>query len=172
MARPAYRAPVPLTGKHRLEDFSCRSLEQTTWLRDHARPAMASGTARTTVVTLPDEATVVAYYAWCMARISVSDAPTRLRKGAGGYPQPVALLARLGVDQRHEGHGLGAALLADVVLRLLAVADQIGCRGLLIHCENDRARSFYEHLVPQLEPSPTDALHLVLLVKDARRSLR
>jgi GNAT superfamily N-acetyltransferase len=172
MGRPGYRAPVPLAATHRLNTFSCRSLEQTTWLRDHARPAMVSGTARTTVVTSRDETTVVAYYAWCMSRVSSADAPARHRKGAGGYPQPVALLARLGVDQRHEGHGLGAALLADVVLRLLAVADQIGCRGLLIHCENDRARSFYEHLVPELDPSPTDPLHLVLLVKDARRSLR
>ena len=25
-----------------------------------------------------------------------------MRRGAGRYPQPVALLARLGVDERHE----------------------------------------------------------------------
>lgn len=172
MGRPTYRAPVPLAAKHRLDRFSCRSIEQTTWLHDYARPAMATGTARTTVVTLADEITVVGFYGWCMSRISVDDAPARLRKGAGRYPQPVALLARLGVDERHEGHGLGAALLADVVLRLVAVAEQIGCRGLLIHCENDRAQAFYQHLVPELETSPSDPLHLLLLVKDARRSLR
>ncbi|MFA4928752.1 MAG: GNAT family N-acetyltransferase [Patulibacter sp.] len=133
---------------------------------------MATGTARTTVVTLTDETTVVGFYGWGMSRIAVDDAPARMRKGAGRYPQPVALLARLGVDERHEGHGLGAALLADVVLRLVAVADQIGCRGLLIHCESNQARAFYRHLVPELETSPSDPLHLVLLVKDARRSLR
>jgi GNAT superfamily N-acetyltransferase len=172
MGRPVYRAPVPLAAKHRVDEFSCRSLEQTAWLREHARAAMAAGTARTTVVTLADQLTVVGFYGWCMSRIAIEDAPDRLRKGAGRYPQPVALLARLGVDERHEGHGLGAALLADVVLRLVAVADQIGCRGLLIHCENERARGFYRHLVPELESSPSDPLHLVLLVKDARRSLR
>lgn len=32
-----------------------------------------------------------------MAQIYLSDAPERLRKGTGRYPQQVALLARLGV---------------------------------------------------------------------------
>ena len=50
--------------------------------------------------------------------------------------------------------------------------EEIGCRALLIHAEDDEARSFYEHLVPELEPSPTDPLHLVLLLKDLRRTLR
>ena len=34
------------------------------------------------------------------------------------------------------------------------------------------ARDFYIHLVPEFEPSPTDQLHLVLLMKDIRRTLR
>lgn len=114
---------------------------------------------------------MVAYYAWCMAQLDLETAPARLRKGAGRYPQPVALLARLGVDTGHEGRGLGAALVVDAITRLVGLSDDIGCRGLLIHAENDEARSFYLHLVPELEPSPTDELHLVLLMKDARRTL-
>ncbi|MGZ9829918.1 GNAT family N-acetyltransferase [Tsukamurella ocularis] len=114
---------------------------------------------------------VVAYYAWCMAQAKVDDAPSRLRRGAGQYPQPVALLARLGVDHGHEGRGLGAGLLTDVILRVAALSDEIGCRGLLVHAESDAARDFYLHLVPEFEQSPTDPLHLVLLVKDIRRTL-
>ena len=106
-----------------------------------------------------------------MAHLDVAAAPERLKKGAGRYPQPVALLARLGVDSRHEGKGLGAALLVDAVTRLLTLSDDIGCRGLLIHAEGAVARDFYLHLVPELEQSPTDELHLVLLLKDARRTL-
>jgi GNAT superfamily N-acetyltransferase len=85
---------------------------------------------------------------------------------------PVALLARLGVDVRHEGRGLGAGLLQDVFLRLSALSRDIGCRAVLIHAEPSDARAFYRHLVPELEDSPTDRLHLVLLTKDIRRSLR
>lgn len=84
----------------------------------------------------------------------------------------MALLARLGVDERHEGHGLGAGLLADVIVRLVDLDETIGCRGLLIHAENDEVRTFSLHLIPELEASPTDPLHLVLLMKDARRSLQ
>ena len=106
-----------------------------------------------------------------MAQLHASDAPPRLRKGGGRYPQPVALLARLGVDVHHEGRGLGAGLLQDVFLRLLALSADIGCRALLIHAESNAARDFYRHLVPEFEDSPTDPLHLVLLMKDIRRTL-
>ncbi len=123
------------------------------------------------VVAEPDRAAVVAYYAWCMAQLDIEAAPPRMRKGAGGYPQPVALLARLGVDTRFEGRGLGAALLLDVIGRMVDLGDDIGCRGLLIHAETEDARNFYLHLVPQLMSSPTDELHILLLRKDARRTL-
>lgn len=113
----------------------------------------------------------MAYYAWCMGSISVKDAPQRLARGAGRYPQPIALLARLGVDLRHEGQGLGAGLLQDVVAKTLVLAERIGCRGLLVHAESTDARDFYLHLVPEFEVSPTDDLHLVLLMKDMRRTL-
>lgn len=105
-----------------------------------------------------------------MAQIDTTAAPTRFRKGAGRYPQPVALLARLGVDTDHEHRGLGAALLQDVLARIINLSDEIGCRGLLIHAEAEEARSFYLHLIPELEASPTDDLHLVLLMKDIRRT--
>ena len=167
----AYRAPRPLAKRDRLDEFSCASVEQTEWLRRHALQAESTGTTRVFVVTPIGSREVVAYYAWCMAQLDLSSAPDRLRKGVGRYPQPVALLARLGVHLDHEGRGLGAGLLADVVTRLLSIGSDIGCRGLLIHAESEAARSFYLHLVPELLPSPTDDLHLVLLTKDARRTL-
>lgn len=88
-----------------------------------------------------------------------------------GTPNRWPLLARLGVDLSHEGNGLGAALLRDACGRLVDLSDAIGCRGLLVHAESAEARDFYLHLVPELEPSPTDDLHLVLLMKDIRRTL-
>ena len=93
-----------------------------------------------------------------------------LRKGAGRHPIPVVLLTRLGVDVQAQGLGLGAALVRDALIRVAAAADVIGVRALLIHAESDRARAFYEHIA-EFEPSPTDPLHLVLLIKDLRRAL-
>lgn len=132
---------------------------------------MASGTTKALVVTPSNTHAVVAYYAWPMAQIEAVDAPPRFLKGAGRYPQPVALLARLGVDRRHAGRGLGAGLLQDVLRRIAAISDEIDCRGLLVHAESEQARNFYRYLIPEFEQSPTDDLHLVLLLKDIKRSL-
>jgi GNAT superfamily N-acetyltransferase len=166
-----YRPPRPLEAGDDLGHFTCRSSEQTDWLRRHARQSAASGATTVFVVTPAHSTAVVAYYAWRMAQLDIDAAPPRLRKGACRYPQPVALLARLGVHHDHEGHGLGAGLLIDVITRLVDLSDDIGCRGLLIHAETNNARAFYHHLIPELLPSPTDPLHLVLLMKDARRTL-
>ena len=166
-----YNAPEPLAAAHVIDEFRCGSVEQTEWLRRFARQAASMGTTKVFVVTEAGSERVVAYYGWCMAQLAISEAPARLRKGAGRYPQPVALLARLGVDVDHEGRGLGAGLLTDVIARVAAMSDEIGCRGLLIHAESQTARDFYRHLVPEFEQSPTDELHLVLMIKDIKRTL-
>jgi GNAT superfamily N-acetyltransferase len=167
-----YRPPEPLATHHDLSGFRCRSPEQTEWLQRYALQSENTGTTRVFVVTEQHSPRVVAYYAWCMAQIRPEAAPRRLRKGAGRYPQPVALLARLGVDTDYERQGLGVGLLQDVIARLLELSAEIGCRGLLVHTESSDARGLYLHLVPEFEPSPTDDLHLVLLMKDIRRTLQ
>jgi hypothetical protein len=43
-------------------------------------------------------------------------------------------------------------------------------RALLIHCENDTTRDFYLRLA-KFDASPTDPLHLFLLMKDLRKAL-
>ena len=104
-----------------------------------------------------------------MAQLDMEAAPDRLRKGAGRYPQPVALLARLGVDTGHEGRGLGAP-------PWLAVGPMLPSAKTLVvgeHSSTRRVRSLGTSTCtyPKLEQSPTDELHLVLLLKDARRTL-
>ena len=166
-----YKPPELLAVHHQLAGFRCRSEEQTAWLVEMAKQAHGTGTTRVFVVTEVDQTAVFAYHAWWMASVGITELPERLRRGAGRHPQPVALLARLGVDERHEGQGLGAALLQDVISRASSLSDAIGCRGLLVHAESEQARSFYEHLIPEFERSPTDSLHLLLLLKDIRHTL-
>lgn len=167
-----YSAPRLLEDSDDVDRFRCRSEEQTLWLRHHARQANAVGTSRIHIVGQPGSREVIGYYAWSMASVTIGDAPARLAKGAGRYPQPVALLTRLGVSIDHEGRGLGAGMLQDVISRTVELGIEIGCRGLLVHAQSAEARSFYLHLIPEFEPSPTDDLHLVLLMKDIQRTLR
>ena len=164
----AYRRPEPLARHHGLDDFACGEPALDEWLKKHARAANASESARVFVVTTDDDtATVVGYYALAAAQVEPADATGRARKGQPSRrPVPAVLLARLAVDHRHQGAGLGRSLLQDVVLRCVEAADAIGVRVLLVHAKHERAKAWYEKY--GFEESPTDPLHLMMLMKDVR----
>ena len=58
-------------------------------------------------------------------------------------------------------------MLQDVMWRCVGAADEIGVRVLLVHAKNERAKRWYEQY--GFEESPTDPLHVMLLMKDIRR---
>lgn len=80
-------------------------------------------------------------------------------------PVPAILLSRLAVDRKEQGHGLDKNLLRDAILRSAGASEIIGVRAL-VHALDDTARALYAHF--DFIPSPTDPLHLLLLIKDAR----
>jgi GNAT superfamily N-acetyltransferase len=162
--------PVPLTRGHGVEEFSCGELELDDWLHRFALSAQAAGTSRVYVATLGDSATVVGFYSLTASQILPGEATRRMLKGEpSSRPQPAILLARFGVDRRYQGQGLGRSLLADAMGRTLAAADVVGARVLLVHAKHERAKQFYLRF--GFEESPSDPLHLVLLLKDIRRRL-
>tara|TARA_R110002096_G_scaffold16898_3_gene57757 strand:+ start:21027 stop:21236 length:210 start_codon:yes stop_codon:yes gene_type:complete len=55
--------------------------------------------------------------------------------------------------------------------RVASISESIGCRTLLVHAESEEARNSYLHLIPEFEASPTNELHLTLLVKDIQKTL-
>jgi len=100
--------------------------------------------------------------------VSVEEAPARISKGLARHPIPVILLARLAVDREEKGTGVGKALLKDALSRIVQAADIVGARAVLVHAIAEQARAFYEHF--DFEPSPIDALRLMLLMKDLRKA--
>ena len=74
------------------------------------------------------------------------------------------LLARLAVARSHQGKGRGAGLLKDAIGRTLAAAAIAGICAMVVHVKDEQARGFYEHF--GFRPSPTDPLHLFVLLKD------
>src|SRR5262249_42638456 len=101
-----------------------------------------------------------------VGEIQREGAPERLTKGLARHPVPVMLLARLGVDAKWHGKGIGAGLLRDTILRTLQVAELAGVRAIVVHAKNEAARAFYERF--DFQPSPTDPLHLYALIKDLK----
>jgi hypothetical protein len=166
-------APIELLAPdHDRSAFDCGSAAQTAWLRERALQAQQADTARVYVATTAGTRRVVGSYALVAGAVEPEAAPARAAKGAGRYPIPVVVLARLGVDVDEQGRGLGAALVRDALLQTTWIAERIGVRALLIHAETGEAAGFYRHLSPVFEPSPTDPLHLVLLMKDLRNAVR
>jgi GNAT superfamily N-acetyltransferase len=166
-----YRRPEPLGKHHRLDDFRCGEPALDEWLKRHARAAHASDSARIFVATLENGESVIGYYALAAAQIAPEDATTRALKGQPrARPVPAILLARLAVDERHQGAGLGRSLLQDVLLRCAEAAEAIGARVLLVHAKHDAAKQWYMQF--DFEASPTDSLHLLMLLKDVRAFLQ
>lgn len=167
----AYKRPEPLGKHHRLDQFECGEPALDEWLKRHARAAQASDSARVFVTTLEDGETVVGYYALAAAQVAPEDATPRALKGQPrARPVPAVLLARLAVDRKHQGAGLGRSLLQDVLLRCVEAADAIGARVLLVHAKHDAAKAWY--MKYDFEESSTDPLHLLMLMKDVRAFLQ
>jgi GNAT superfamily N-acetyltransferase len=66
-----------------------------------------------------------------------------------------------------QGRGLDAGLLKDAMKRTLQAADIANIRAFIVHAKDENARRFYEHF--GFAPSPTDPLHLFLLIKELKR---
>jgi GNAT superfamily N-acetyltransferase len=69
----------------------------------------------------------------------------RLRKRLPSYPLPVLRLARLAVDIRAQGVGIGRALLRHVLGLAIEQRDRLGCVGVVTDAKPE-AVSFYEKL--------------------------
>jgi GNAT superfamily N-acetyltransferase len=156
----------PLGRDHQLDAFDSGADELDRWLRRFARVADASGTARTYV--LAEGNRVLGYYALTPGAISRRDLPERHARGMPAHPIGVILVARLAVDRSRQGQGYGRALMADAAVRALQAAKLVGARAMLGHARDELAASFYERL--GFVRSPTDTLHLMVLIKDLRRT--
>jgi GNAT superfamily N-acetyltransferase len=111
------------------------------WLRNRARANEQSGASRTFVAATGTRA--VGYYALTVGSIAHVVSSGRVRRNMPD-PVPVAIVARLAVDQEWQGTGLGGDLLRDAVLRTLGAAQTLGIRALMTHALSDEARSFYQ----------------------------
>ena len=161
----ADRRVKKLGPEHRVEGFDCGREELNRYLLRYAGQNQQAGAAQT-YVGLSGE-TVVGYHALAVGHVIREEAPERLSKGLARHPVPIMLLARLAVDRRWQGRGIGKALLRDAMQRTLQAADIAGIRALAVHAKDEAAKIFYQKF--DFIPSPTDPMHLFVLLKDVRR---
>ena len=149
---------------HPVQDFDCGREELNRYLHRYALPNQQAGAAQT-YIGMDGEA-IAGYHTLTVGSVTPEASPERMKKGLARHPIPIMLLARLAVDQRWRGQNVGKALLRDAMLRTLQAAEIAGIRALAVHAIDEEARRFYQHF--DFIPSPTDPLHLFVLLKDVR----
>ena len=159
--------PEPLATRHDVSSFGCGAPALDDYLVDRALTDARAGKSQTQVACRGDS--VVAYYSLAAGSVEPAAATERAATGQGRQPIPVIVLARLAVDLTEQSHGLGEQMLLQALARSAEAASLIGVRAVLVHAKDGAAREFYERY--GFESSPTHPLHLLLLMKDIRRSL-
>jgi GNAT superfamily N-acetyltransferase len=149
---------------HAVEGFDCGKEALNRFLERHAMQSQQAGATTTYLALQGDE--VVGFYSLAVGQVEYADAPERLIKGLARHPVPIMLLARMAVASGSRGRKFGAGLLKDAMLRTLQAAEIAGIRAFVVHAKDDEARTFYERF--DFIASPTDAYHLILLMKDVR----
>jgi GNAT superfamily N-acetyltransferase len=159
-------APEPLAANHDTNTFTCGIDSLDRWLKQRALKNQATGASRTFVVCNGNR--VLGYYALASSAVATEVATGRLRRNMPD-PIPVVVLGRLAIDQTLRGHGIGRALVRDACLRVMAAADVIGIRGMLVHALSSEAQAFYEHV--GFEPSSLEPTTLMVTLDDLRAAL-
>lgn len=165
-----YRSQPYDSQRHDADAFDSGEAALDEWLRRHAAGADARRTARTFVWTRTDDAVqnrVIAYYSLTGHRLVRDQLPRRLRRGS---PEeiPAVLLARLAVDRAAQGHGMGGAVLADAMARMVEATSIVAARFVVVDALHEHAAAFYEHHGFTRIP---DTLRLVQKISDIAAAL-
>lgn len=159
--------PVPIGPGHDTASFDCGVPPLNEYLRRYALLNHQNRSARTYIALRGN--CLAGYYTLAAGSVSRDEVPSRVAHGLGQYPVPITLVARLAVDNSEKGTGLGRGLLRDAVLRALQTSELVGSRAIVTHAKNEAAKAFYMRF--DFVPSPTNELHLYLLMKDVRKMI-
>ena len=167
MISKSYTPVRKLAATDRVDVFDSEQAALNQFLQRFTLTSQKANSAQTYVSC--QEGVVVGFYSLAVGSVEPETAAPRVLKGIARHPVPVMILARLAVDLKHQGVGLGSELLRDALLRTAQAADIAGIQALLVHAKDDAARQWY--LNWEFEPSETDPFHLFLLLKDLKAML-
>ena len=161
MARLSLEAPRRLSKSDNRNAFDCGDAELNAWLRNYSWQNQRANNA-VTYVSVSDSQ-VFGYYALAAAAVRKELVPEEFGKRRPAQI-PCILLARLAVDLRLQGHGVGAALLRDAFNRVANASEELGVAAMLVHCKNNEAKAFYCANADFIETA-SEPLTLILPVK-------
>ena len=156
----------PLGSEHDISIFDCGVPSLNDWLKEQARRAQASDTART-YIWVSEDAVVAAYYAVTPTQVVRGEISGGLAGGVSVIP--AYLLARLALDKTLQGQGLGAELLHDALTLLVRAAEYAAGRLIVVDALDEKAAKFYhQHGFIPVRDNP---LRLVIKISTVRAAL-
>ena len=99
----------------------------------------------TTYVAVDETGAIAGFATVSPSELAPEQMASSKRKRLPKYPVPVLRLARLGVDERAKGRGVGSLLLRAVLVLAESMANDLGCAGVVVDAKPD-AVAFYEKL--------------------------
>src|SRR5579884_3636292 len=123
-----------------LESFDCGDERLNNYLKRHAWSNQQRSSIGVTYVATDEAAprSVIGYFTLATAGIPRERFPKQHVRGLPPYDLPLILLARLAVDHRFSGRGLGHALISEAFKIALRVADDVGCRCVIADAYKNR----------------------------------
>ena len=133
----------PIARKHDRDVFDCGEEALNEFLRRYARKSHDRGGAKTFLAIDDDGETILGYYSLSPASIQYARTPDIVSHGLPRHDVPGFRLARLAVDRRFQGRGIGGQLLLAAGRRCLLAAAEVGGVVLVIDAKNERVAGWY-----------------------------
>jgi GNAT superfamily N-acetyltransferase len=129
-----------LEGQDEVEPFDCGDEPLNNYLKRHAWASQQKSSLSVTYVAIDEGAplNVIGYFTLATASVPRDAFPKKYVRGLPPYELPLILLARLAVDRRFSGKGLGHALISEAFKIALRVADDVGCRCIITDAYRER----------------------------------
>jgi len=134
----------PIRKTHNRQAFDCGESALNEFLQRHARKSHELGGAKTFLaIGDADGRTILGFYSLSPAAVEYARTPEIVRRGLARHDVPCFRLARLAVDRRVQGQGLGGQLLLAAGGRCLLAAVEVGGVALLIDAKNEAVAGWY-----------------------------
>lgn len=130
-----------------VEAFDCGDDALNNYLKRHAWNNQRKSSIGVTHVAVDESAprTVLGYFTLATSSVPREKMPPKYVRGLPPYDLPLLLLARLAVDKRFAGRGLGNALITEAFKITLRVADEVGCRCLVTDAYRSRTEWYAKY---------------------------
>ena len=163
-----------LEEQDQVELFDCGDEALNNYLRRHAWANQQKSSIGVTYVAIDGAAPriVLGYFTLAAASVPRDAFPKKYVRGLPPYDLPLILLARLAVDRRFSGEGLGHALISEAFKIALRVADDVGCRCIIADVYRERIAWYARYGFVALEGSATSGPQRMFLdLRTVRKAL-